>query len=145
MNERAAAFLEAINKQTQIDQVDTRIASLLHKADDHRRRRAFFLAFSQSPVDFTNALIASQGRDLYAASQEGTPEFEALRRTDLFKGKWVEDAVLRCFRIPLVSFKYSDGGVPDKSAARLTAPELTPSWQPGQVPLRVWLQLLMPS
>lgn len=76
-------------------QVDGRIASLVYKADDHRRRRSFFLAFSQSPVDFTNALIASQGRDLYAASREGTPDFEALRRTDLFKGKWVEDAVLR--------------------------------------------------
>ena len=67
----------------------------MSKAEEHRRRRSFFLAFSQSPVDFMNALIASQGRDLYASSKEGVPDFEALRRTDLFKGKWVEDAVLR--------------------------------------------------
>ncbi|KAK9839392.1 hypothetical protein WJX84_002103 [Apatococcus fuscideae] len=87
ISDRTAPFLDVISRQHQIDQVDARIANLMSKAEEHRRRRSFFLAFSQSPVDFMNALIASQGRDLYASSKEGVPDFEALRRTDLFKGK----------------------------------------------------------
>ncbi len=41
-------------------QLDRKIARLLRKIEETSRRRNFFLAFSQSPVDFINALIASQ-------------------------------------------------------------------------------------
>lgn len=41
-------------------QLDRKIAGLLRKIEETSRRRNFFLAFSQSPVDFINALIASQ-------------------------------------------------------------------------------------
>lgn len=67
----------------------------VRKVHEHKRRRAFFLGFSQSPVDFVNALVASQGRDLRIMKTENGTEYEAMRRSDLFRGKWVEDAVLR--------------------------------------------------
>lgn len=41
-------------------QLDKKIAGLLQRIEETSRRRNFFLAFSQSPVDFINALIASQ-------------------------------------------------------------------------------------
>lgn len=76
-------------------QLDQRIMNAVRRVHEHKRRRAFFLGFSQSPVDFINALVASQGRDLRFMKGENGVEYEAMRRSDLFKGKWVEDAVLR--------------------------------------------------
>ncbi|BDA43339.1 SWI/SNF-related matrix-associated actin-dependent regulator [Coccomyxa sp. Obi] len=85
----------------EIDVLDRKIAGLLRKIEETSRRRNFFLAFSQSPVDFINALIASQARDLRCAlaadaggpGSAGAPQ--AMRRSELFHGRWVEDAVLR--------------------------------------------------
>lgn len=48
----------------QIEDHDGRISKSITKINEHRRRRAFFLGFSQSPVDFINAVIASQVRVL---------------------------------------------------------------------------------
>jgi len=76
-------------------QLDLRIMTAVRKLHEHKRRRAFFLGFSQSPADFINALVASQGRDLRYMKGEQGVEYEAMRRSDLFTGKWVEDAVLR--------------------------------------------------
>lgn len=76
-------------------QLDQRIMNAVRRVHEHKRRRAFFLGFSQSPVDFINALVASQGRDLRFMKGENGVEYEAMRRSDLFKGKWVDDAVLR--------------------------------------------------
>lgn len=76
-------------------QLEQRIVAAVRKVHEHKRRRAFFLGFSQSPVDFINALVASQGRDLRVMKTETGAEYEAMRRSDLFQGKWVEDAVLR--------------------------------------------------
>jgi hypothetical protein len=41
-------------------QLDQKIAGLVKRVYDASRRRDVYLAFSQSPVDFINALIASQ-------------------------------------------------------------------------------------
>ena len=41
-------------------QLDARVVAQARMAREHMRRRAFFLGFSHSPVDFINALIASQ-------------------------------------------------------------------------------------
>lgn len=41
-------------------QLDQKIAGLVKRVYDASRRRNVYLAFSQSPVDFINALIASQ-------------------------------------------------------------------------------------
>ncbi len=41
-------------------QLDQQLAGLVRKVKEVSRRRNFYLAFSQSPVDFINSLIASQ-------------------------------------------------------------------------------------
>ncbi len=43
-------------------QLDQEVAGLVKRVHEASRRRNFLLAFSQSPVDFINALIASQVR-----------------------------------------------------------------------------------
>ena len=49
-------------------QLDQKVAGLVRRVQDASRRRNFFLAFSQSPVDFINALIASQVRAIFPLS-----------------------------------------------------------------------------
>ena len=51
-------------------------------------RRAFFLGFSQSPVEFINALIESQSRDLKLVAGEGSRSAEKERRADFFNQPW---------------------------------------------------------
>jgi hypothetical protein len=46
----------------QIDVQEQKIGALVYKLNEHKRRRNFFLGFSTSPVDFINAIIASQVR-----------------------------------------------------------------------------------
>lgn len=94
-DQTTAPLLQNLNTSRDIEQLDQRIMNAVRRVHEHKRRRAFFLGFSQSPVDFINALVASQGRDLRYMKGENGVEYESMRRTDLFKGKWVEDAVLR--------------------------------------------------
>lgn len=60
---------------------------------EHIRRRAFLLGFSCDPVGAINAFIAAQAWEL--RSLEGAAGPQALTRSQLFHGKWVEDAVVR--------------------------------------------------
>ncbi|CAA6659915.1 unnamed protein product [Spirodela intermedia] len=64
LQKEMAAFLVSTEKHKEIEQCDELISASIKKIHEHRRRRAFFLGFSQSPVDFINALITSQSRDL---------------------------------------------------------------------------------
>lgn len=43
-------------------QHNTRINGLIKQINEHARRRAFLVGFSQSPAEFINGLIASQVR-----------------------------------------------------------------------------------
>ncbi len=94
-DEKNMCVMNECTESCSLLQLDLRIMTAVRKLHEHKRRRAFFLGFSQSPVDFINALVASQGRDLRYMKGEQGVEYEAMRRSDLFKGKWVEDAVLR--------------------------------------------------
>lgn len=79
------------------------IKQSIKKIEEHKRRRAFFLAFSTSPADFINSVIASQARDLEVAAGVGAGAGalapvrarEAERRTEFYHQPWVEDAVMR--------------------------------------------------
>lgn len=93
--QKVTSILEKCSKDKEIDHHNQKILATVRKINEHRRRRAFFLGFSHSPVDFINALVASQARDLRVATHSGGQDYEAERRTDFFKGKWVEDAVMR--------------------------------------------------
>lgn len=83
-----SALLANAEKNKEIDQCDDSICGAIRKIHEHRRRRAFFLGFSQSPVEFINALIESQGRDLKLVSGEGSRNGEKERRSEFFNQPW---------------------------------------------------------
>ncbi|XP_057983549.1 SWI/SNF complex component SNF12 homolog [Malania oleifera] len=89
------ALLANTEKNKEIDACDEAICAAIKKIHEHRRRRAFFLGFSQSPVEFINALIESQSRDLKLVAGEPSRSAEKERRSDFFSQPWVEDAVIR--------------------------------------------------
>ncbi|RDX96010.1 SWI/SNF complex component SNF12-like protein, partial [Mucuna pruriens] len=90
-----SALLANVEKNKEIETCDEAICGIIRKIHEHRRRRAFFLGFSQSPVEFINALIESQSRDLKLVAGEPSRNAEKERRSDFFNQPWVEDAVIR--------------------------------------------------
>ncbi|KAG0459828.1 hypothetical protein HPP92_022956 [Vanilla planifolia] len=95
LQKEMAAFLANTEKHKEIEVCDEVICASIKKIHEHRRRRAFFLGFSQSPVEFINALISSQSRDLKLVAGEASRNAEKERRADLYNQPWVEDAVIR--------------------------------------------------
>ncbi|KAG6402917.1 hypothetical protein SASPL_135131 [Salvia splendens] len=89
------ALLANTEKTKEIDACDEAICAAIRKIHEHRRRRAFFLGFSQSPVEFINALVYSQNKDLKLVSGEGSRNSEKERNSDFYNQPWVEDAVIR--------------------------------------------------
>ncbi|PON61317.1 p53 negative regulator [Parasponia andersonii] len=90
-----SVLLANSEKSKEIDACDEAICGAIRKIHEHRRRRAFFLGFSQSPVEFINTLIESQSKDLKLVAGEGSRSAEKERRSDFFNQPWVEDAVIR--------------------------------------------------
>ncbi|URE36269.1 Glycosyltransferase family 29 (sialyltransferase) [Musa troglodytarum] len=95
LQKEMAAFLANTEKHRDIEACDEVICASIKKIHEHRRRRAFFLGFSQSPVEFINTLIASQSRDLKLVAGEASRNAERERRSDFYNQPWVEDAVIR--------------------------------------------------
>ncbi|KAI3457840.1 hypothetical protein Pfo_014503 [Paulownia fortunei] len=89
------ALLANTEKTKEIDACDEAICTAIRKIHEHRRRRAFFLGFSQSPIEFINALIDSQNKDLKLVAGEASRNAEKERHSDFFNQPWVEDAVIR--------------------------------------------------
>jgi SWI/SNF-related matrix-associated actin-dependent regulator of chromatin subfamily D len=83
-----SALLANAEKNKEIDTCDEAICSAIRKIHEHRRRRSFFLGFSQSPVEFINALIESQSRDLKLVAGEASRNAEKERRSDFFNQPW---------------------------------------------------------
>ncbi|KAL0424203.1 UNVERIFIED_CONTAM: SWI/SNF complex component SNF12 [Sesamum radiatum] len=89
------ALLANTEKSKEIEACDDAICAAIRKIHEHRRRRAFFLGFSQSPVEFINALIDSQNKDLKLVAGEVSRNAEKERHSDFYNQPWVEDAVIR--------------------------------------------------
>ncbi|KAH7301201.1 hypothetical protein KP509_23G016000 [Ceratopteris richardii] len=100
LQKEMSAFLANLERHKDIDMYDETIRTAIKKIHEHRRRRAFFLGFSQSPVDFINTLIASQSRDLKVVAGEASRNPERERRSDFYNQPWVEDAVIRYLNRP---------------------------------------------
>ena len=83
-----SALLASIEKHKEIDALDEVICSSIKKIHEHRRRRAFFLGFSQSPAEFINALIASQSKDLKLIAGDASNDAEKERRSEFYKQPW---------------------------------------------------------
>ncbi|KAL5999375.1 hypothetical protein ACLOJK_040835 [Asimina triloba] len=95
MHKDMAAFMANTEKHREIDACEEAISGVLRKIHEHRKRRAFFLGFSQSPVEFVNAMIDSQSRDLKLLAGESNRNAEKERRSEFYNQPWVEDAVIR--------------------------------------------------
>ncbi|GFZ11940.1 SWIB/MDM2 domain superfamily protein [Actinidia rufa] len=95
LQKEMSAFMANLEKHKEIDACDEAISAAIKKIHEHRRRRAFFLGFSQSPAEFINALIASQSRDLKLVAGDASHNAERERRSDFYNHPWVEDAVIR--------------------------------------------------
>ncbi|KAL5748319.1 hypothetical protein ACOSP7_025349 [Xanthoceras sorbifolium] len=95
LEKEMSAFLANTERNKEIDACDELICSAIKKIHEHRRRRAFFLGFSQSPGEFINALVASQSKDLKLVAGDANRNAEKERRSDFFNQPWVEDAVIR--------------------------------------------------
>ncbi|KAK9278953.1 hypothetical protein L1049_028535 [Liquidambar formosana] len=95
LEKEMSAFLSNTERHREIDACDEAICSAIKKIHEHRRRRAFFLGFSQSPAEFINSLIASQSKDLKLVAGDASRNVEKERRSDFYNQPWVEDAVIR--------------------------------------------------
>ncbi|XP_009783278.1 SWI/SNF complex component SNF12 homolog [Nicotiana tabacum] len=89
------ALLANTEKTKEIEACDEAICGAIRKIHEHRRRRAFFLGFSQSPIEFINALLESQTKDLKVVAGEASRNAEKERRSQFYSQPWVEDAVIR--------------------------------------------------
>ncbi|KAG1370112.1 SWI/SNF complex component SNF12 [Cocos nucifera] len=88
LQKEMSAFLANTEKHKEIEACDEVICASIKKIHEHRRRRAFFLGFSQSPVEFINTLIASQSRDLKLVAGEASRNAERERRSDFYNQPW---------------------------------------------------------
>jgi SWI/SNF-related matrix-associated actin-dependent regulator of chromatin subfamily D len=64
------------------------ISSNLKKIQEHRRRHAFFLSFSQSPAEFINAMISSQSKDLKLVVGEASHNSEKEQPSECYNQPW---------------------------------------------------------
>lgn len=92
----ADRLLRKVKSTRAVDQVDKDIKKILESINDRKRRRNFFLGFSQSPVNFVSSLIESQQRDLKTMKnfQTNYPT-QYVQRSHIFKDAWVHDAAIR--------------------------------------------------
>ena len=74
---------------------DAELGAALERVGEHRRRRTFLAAFAQDPVGFFTALVAAQSRDLRVAAGREGEAWEVLPPGEVFRERWVEDAVMR--------------------------------------------------
>lgn len=89
-------FLRSVNSDKVVEQCEREISALASRVDEHKRRRAFFLGFSHSPVDFINSLIASQSRDLKVMKSSEAQNYAKLGgRAEFYKLPWAQDAVVK--------------------------------------------------
>ncbi|TKY63070.1 SWI/SNF complex component SNF1 [Spatholobus suberectus] len=90
-----SALVANVERNKEIDACDESICGIIRKIHEHRRRQAFFVGFSQSPLEFIKALVESQTKDLKILVGESGHNAEKERKSDFFKQPWVEDAIVR--------------------------------------------------
>lgn len=95
--DKISTIIDKLGRDKEVEACEQAIQRAIRHINEHRRRRAFFLGYSHSPVDFVNAVIASQARDLRQArgASPAGRDFDVGRRSDTFREKWVQEAVVR--------------------------------------------------
>ncbi|CAK9152173.1 unnamed protein product [Ilex paraguariensis] len=79
------ALLANTEKTKEIDACDEATCTAIRKIHEHRNRWAFFLGFNQSPVEFINTLIESQGRDLKLTAGQASRSAEKEHRLNFYR------------------------------------------------------------
>lgn len=82
------ALVANVERNKEIDACDESICGIIRKIHEHRRRRAFYIGFSQSPLEFIKALVESQNKDLKVLLGESGHSAEKERKSDFFKQPW---------------------------------------------------------
>ncbi|MFS8011424.1 hypothetical protein Hanom_Chr14g01308971 [Helianthus anomalus] len=82
------ALLANNEKTKEIEACDEAICTSIRKINEHRKRRAFFLGFSESPVEFIDALIESQGKDLKLLVGDANRNAEKESQADFYNQAW---------------------------------------------------------
>ncbi|XP_058781961.1 SWI/SNF complex component SNF12 homolog [Vicia villosa] len=97
LQKEMSAFLasNSVESHKEIEASDEIISSNLKKIQEHRRRRAFFLSFSQSPSEFINAMIASKSKDPKHAAGDAGCNSNKEQHSEFYNQPWAEDAVIR--------------------------------------------------
>lgn len=95
LEEERSRFLASLEKKEEIDALDRAISAAISRLHEHCHRRDFFLAFSHSPVEFINTLLASQARDLKLVGADTNRNKEKEHRSQFYDQPWIEDAVIR--------------------------------------------------
>ncbi|KAL2347036.1 hypothetical protein Fmac_001036 [Flemingia macrophylla] len=95
MEKDKSTFLASLDGQKEIEAYDEAICASIKNIQEHHRRRAFFLSFSQSPAEFISTLIASQSKDIKLVAGDAIHNVEKELQTEFYNQPWVEDAVIR--------------------------------------------------
>ena len=83
-----STFLAGFESQKEIEAYDEAIRTSLKKIQEHHRRRAFFLSFSQSPAEFIDTLIASQSKDLKLVAGDASHNVQKELPSEFFNQPW---------------------------------------------------------
>ncbi|QDZ22250.1 SWI/SNF complex component protein [Chloropicon primus] len=89
----ADKLLKKVKNTRAFDLMDKDIKRLVDEINERKRRRNFYLGFSQSPVDFVTSLIESQQRDLNQMMNYEATDIH--QRSHIFRDAWVHDASIR--------------------------------------------------
>ena len=89
-------LLSKLKTPPEVATLNNDIKHLIEDINEKKRRRDFFLGFSQSPVDFISSLVASQQRDLKTMKKYQTScPSSYTRRSHIFRDAWIHDAAVR--------------------------------------------------
>lgn len=88
LDEERTRFLASLEKKEEIDAFDGAISAAISRLHEHCHRRDFFLAFSHSPAEFINKLLASQARDLKLVGADTNQNEEKEHRSQFYDQPW---------------------------------------------------------
>ena len=89
-------LLKKVDVSNRVQALDQRLAGLIEQVERKKKRRAFFLAFSHSPVDFIRSVLDSQQRELEVMSTAmGGSYAQLVDKDEVFQQDWVHDAVCK--------------------------------------------------
>ena len=89
-------LLKKVDVSNRVQALDQRLAGLIEQVERKKKRRAFFLAFSHSPVDFIRSVLDSQQRELEVMSTAmGGSYAQLVDKDEVFQQDWVHDSVCK--------------------------------------------------